>query len=250
MWNEIYNEDCWHTLDRMPDNSLDLIVTSPPYNVNLGNNKYHKNPYKLYNDNKDHKEFIKYLTLRFKKCYQKLKKGGRIVINVGNGKNGAVPTNSDIIQQLIGIGYIPYTQIIWNKNQTSSRTAWGSWLSPSSPSFPTPFEFITVFCKETPKLQWKGESDLTREEFIQWSLALWTFAPEKKQKEYDHHAMFPMELPIRCIKMFSYIGATVYDPFAGAGTTLVAAKNLNRIYIGSEISEKDCKTIKFRLENE
>ena len=250
--NKVYNEDCLKVIELMDDNSLDLVLTSPPYNVNLGQNKYNKNKYALYNDNKEHKDYIDWLKLIFKNLFQKLKVGGRVVINIGDGKNGACPTHSDIIQFMTKeLSYIPMTEIIWNKSQVGSRTAWGSFNSPSSPSFPTPFEYVLVFAKETTKLQYKGESDLTKEEFIPWSLAIWNIAPETKMnKVYGHPAMFPKELAKRCIKMFTYKGATIFDPFNGAGTTCVVAKNLGRNFIGSDISLEYCNTTNKRLVEE
>jgi len=245
--NKIYNESCLDTIQKMPQNFLDLIVTSPPYNVDLGNNKYHKNPYDLYNDNKEHQEYIAWLKSIFDACYSKMKTGGRICINIGDGKNGAVPTSSDIIQLMKEIGYISYTHIIWDKSQIGNRTSWGSFQSPSCPSFPTQFEHILVFCKENKKLSWKGETDLEKQEFIDWSLALWKFAPESKQKEIGHNAMFPEALPLRCMKMFSWINSLVYDPFGGAGTTGVVAIKNNRNYILSEISKDYCDIAEGRI---
>lgn len=234
----IYNEDCIFTLDnRIKDNALDLTLCSPPYNVDLGNNKLNKNPYDLYNDNKDHQNYIKWLRNIFSKVYDKTKLGGRCIINIGDGKNGAVPTHSDIIQFMKEIGWIPMSTIIWNKNQVGSRTAWGSFRSPSSPSFPTPFEYILVFAKGNKKLQWKGETDLEKQEFIDWAYGIWNIAPETRMKKIGHPAMFPIELPRRLLKMFSWKGSLVYDPFSGAGTTAVACKENNRDFIGSEISK-------------
>lgn len=235
--NRIYNEDCLTTLDKMDDGFLDLTVTSVPYNVDLGNNKFNKNPYDLYVDNKEHIEYISWLKNIFLKIFYKTKSGGRCVINIGDGKNGAVPTHVDIVQFMKDIGWIPMTTIIWDKNNVSSRTAWGSWLSPSCPSFPTPFEYVLIFAKKTNKLQTKGETDLTKEEFINWSLAKWSFTGENLKK-LGHPAAFPIELPKRCIKMLSWIDAVVYDPFMGSGTTALACKMFNRNFIGSEISKE------------
>ena len=137
------------------------------------------------------------------------------------------------------IGWIPFSFIVWDKNTTSSRTCWGSWLSPSCPSFPTPFEFILVFAKGNIKLQDKGETDLTKEEFIKWSLSKWAFTGENS-KRVNHPAPFPVELPIRCIKMLSWLNAIVYDPFMGSGSTAIACIKTNRRYIGSEISKDYC----------
>ena len=245
---KIYNEDCKEVISKFPDKTIDLVVTSPPYNVDLGNNKYHKNPYDLYNDNKDHEDYINWLKNIFSLIYDKLYTGGRVCINIGDGDNGSVPTSSDIIQFMTkDIGYLPMAHIIWNKSQIGNRTAWGSFRSPSSPSFPTPFEHILVFAKETKKLQKDGETDLTKEEFINWSLSIWDMKPETNQKKIGHNAMFPKELPKRLIKMFSWEKSTVLDPFAGVNTTGIACKELNRNYIGCEISENYCEKSVKRL---
>jgi len=248
--NKIYNEDCLEGLKKIEGNSIDLVITSPPYNVDLGNNKYHKSPYDLYNDNKDHQDYIKWLKEVFSELFKKQCIGGRCCINIGDGRNGAVPTSSDIIQFMKEIGYIPITHIIWDKSQVGNRTSWGSFNSPSCPSFPTPFEHILIFAKGDRKLQRKGETDLTKEEFIAWSLALWKFAPETKQKEFGHNAMFPEELPKRLIKMFSWKNAKVCDPFSGAGTVALVCQKLGRDFIGFEISEEYCKIANERIQKE
>lgn len=236
--NKIYNEDCLTTIERMPEDFLDLTVTSPPYNVDLGNNKFNKNPYDLYNDNKNHKKYIEWLRSIFKGIYDKTKVGGRCVINIGDGQNGRVPTHSDIIQFMThDLKWIPMFVIIWDKNSVSSRTSWGSFHSPSSPSFPSPFEYVLGFAKGSRKIQWKGETDLKKQEFIDWSLAKWTFSGESS-KRVGHPAPFPLDLPLRCIKMLTWIGSTVYDPFSGSGTTAFACFENGRNYIGSEISEE------------
>jgi site-specific DNA-methyltransferase (adenine-specific) len=244
--NKIYNEDNISTLNRMEDNYLDLTITSPPYNVDLGNNKYNKNPYDLYNDNKEHKEYIEWLKTIFTLVYQKTKSGGRCIINIGDGQNGRVPTHSDIIQMMVQIGWIPLTIIVWDKNNVSNRTAWGSFMSPSSPSFPRTFEYVLAFSKEERKLQTKGETDLTKEEFIAWSLGKWSFTGESS-KRIGHPAAFPIELPTRCMKLFSWINSIIYDPFMGSGTTAVSAIKNRRNYLGSEISAEYCDVANKRI---
>ena len=248
---DLYNGDCLEVMDRLIDKSvkIDLVVTSPPYNVDLGNNKYNKNPYNLYNDNKEHWEYIEWLRNIFSKLKKIVRRGGRIAINIGDGKNGAVPTHSDIIQFMKELSYIQISTIIWNKNQVSSRTAWGSWLSPSCPSFPTPFEYILIFGNENKKLQTKGETDLTKQEFISNTLAIWNIAPETNQKKIGHPAMYPVELPKRLIKMLSWKDATILDPFMGSGTTGIACKELDRDFIGIELNEKYFELAKSRIEN-
>ncbi len=246
-YNYIHNVSCEEGIPLLGNESIDLIVTSPPYNVKLGNNRKNFNPYDIYVDDKPYYEFINWLKNIFSKCYSKLKTGGRVCINIGNGKNGKVPTVADIINFMTDMNYLLSAQIIWNKNQTSHRAAWGSWLSPSSPSYPTPFEFILIFCKNSYKLQRKGDTDLTDEEFKKWAYALWEFKPETKAKQLGHPSPFPEELPKRCIKMNSWIGATVLDPFAGIGTTIKVAKELGRKGIGFEISKDYCEIANNRI---
>ena len=250
--NQIICGDCLTLLNQLPADSIDLVVTSPPYNVDLGNNRFHKNPYDFYRDNRKHSEYIAWLKTVFDKTKRVLKHGGRVAINIGDGKNGAIPTHSDVIQFMTReLGYLQMATIIWNKNQTSPRTAWGSWLSPSCPSFPMPFEYILIFAKgTTKKIGDKNKITVTKDEFVQNSLALWTISPESRQKQYGHHAMFPIELPYRLIQQLTYQGDVVLDPFAGVGTTAVAAKRLSRRFICFELSPQYCKTAIERLEKE
>lgn len=243
----LLNGDCLEVLKTLSKESVDCVITSPPYNVDLGNNKFNKNSYDLYNDNIEHKQYISWLREVFSEIYSVLVKGGRVCINIGDGKNGAVPTSSDIIKMMIELNYIPITHIIWNKNQTSARTAWGSYMSPSCPSYPTPFEHILIFCKEERKLQHKGETDLTKDEFVEYAYGIWNIAPEKRAKEIGHPAPFPVEIPKRLIKMNTYIGDTVLDPFMGSGTTGCACKEFCRRFIGIELSENYYNIAKERI---
>jgi len=237
---KLYNGDCLEVMDRLivEGVKVDAIITSPPYNVDLGNNKYNKTPYSLYKDNKEHWEYIAWLKDIFSKAKEILIDGGRVAINIGDGKNGSIPTHSDIIQFMRDLGYIQMTTIIWNKNQVSPRTAWGSWLSPSSPSFPTPFEYILIFANNSKKLTTKGDTDLIKEEFINNSLALWNIKPETNLKAIGHPAVFPLEIPLRLMKMLTYTNAVILDPFMGSGTTGVACINTNRDFIGIELDSR------------
>lgn len=243
---KLINGDCLEVVKNIKN--INLVITSPPYNVDLGNNKYNKNHYSLYNDNKEHSEYILWLRDIFFNVHKVLNTGGRVCINIGDGKNGAVPTTSDVISFMCkDIGFLPMAHIIWNKKHTSARTAWGSWMSPSCPSFPTPFEHILVFAKNSRALKRKGETDLTKEEFVEFATSLWEFAPEKNAKIIGHPAPFPIELPYRLIKMLSYVGDVVLDPFMGSGTTGVACKNLNRKFIGIELDKKYFEIAKERI---
>jgi len=248
-YNMIINDDFLNVDKYYPDECIDLCITSPPYNVDLGNNKYNKTPYDIYRDNKDHKDYLFWLLTIFKKVYKKLKSGGRCVINIGDQKNGAVPTHSDVIQFMVhDLNFIPMSTIVWNKNTTSNRCAWGTFMSPMNPSFPTPIEYILIFAKDRKNLIGKAESDLTRRTFVDWAYGLWSFTPEIHQKEIGHPSPFPEELPRRCISMLSWVDAIVLDPMCGVGTTLKAAKDLGRRYIGFDISEDYCDKARKRLE--
>jgi site-specific DNA-methyltransferase (adenine-specific) len=247
---KILHGKCEDVIPTLENDSGDLVVTSPPYNVDLGNNKFNKTPYNMYNDNKDHKEYIDWLKGIFKALYPKLKSGGRVAINIGDGKNGRVPTHADIIHFMThDLGYLPMANIVWNKSQIGNRTSWGSFKSPSCPSFPKPFEYIMIFAKENIKLQYSGETDITNQQFIDWSLALWTFTPETRMRNIGHPAMYPVELPYRLIKMLTWKDALIIDPFNGAGTTGVACEQLGRRYIGIEMSKEYCELSEKRIRN-
>lgn len=244
--NNVYLRDCVEGIGELDNGSVNLVVTSPPYN--LGSiAKKHKIVYNSYHDNREFVEYIEWLTKVFSTMYPKLAEDARVCINIGDQKNGEIPTHVYLATALESVGFKTLTTIIWNKSQVSNRTSWGSWLSPSCPSFPTPFEYILVFFKNSRKLVHTGETDLTRDEFIEYSLALWNFAPEMRMKSFGHPAMFPEEMPRRLIKMLSYKGDLVLDPFAGISTTLKVAKELSRRYIGFEIDEKYYQASKERL---
>lgn len=235
----LYKGDSIEQLNNIKDNTVNCVITSPPYNVDLGNNKYNKNKYNSYDDNKPYDEYIRWLESIFFIVKSKLVDGGRVCINIGDGKNGAIPTHSDIIQFMtkrLGYGYI--STILWNKSQIGNRTAWGSWLSPSSPSYPCPFEYILMFYKGDRSLQHTGEANMTKAEFIDYATALWSFPPETRLNDIGHPAAFPVELPRRCILMNTYVNDVVLDPFMGSGSTGVACINTNRNFIGIELDDE------------
>jgi len=236
--NQIYNMKCEEGIPLLGDNTVDLVITSPPYNVNRSS----------YADDLPYEEYLDWMEYVFSLIYPKLRTGGKICVNIGERKNGRIPLTSHLTQRLERIKYLPYTKIVWNKQHTSCRTAWGSWKSPSCPSFPSPVEYILVFCKEKYSLQKAGISDLTKEEFISWAYGLWKFPTERRMRKFGHDAMFPEELPKRCIKMFSWIGDLVFDPFSGVGTTALVASKLKRNFIGFENVKKHYETSLKRLE--
>lgn len=237
--NKIHCGKCEELIPQLPDRSIDITICSPPYNLDLGNNKYNKNSYDIYQDNKEYWDYISWLKDIFGELKSKLVKGGRVCINVGDKENGKIPTHSHIISFMIHeLKYLLKTTIIWNKSQIGNRTSWGSWKSPANPSFPTPFEYVLVFCNEVQeKIGEKEAITVSSEEFITNSLALWTFAPENRMKKFGHPAMFPPELPRRLIQQLSYKNDIVLDIFSGMGTTCLEAAILKRRWIGLEMSK-------------
>ena len=239
MFNRIHNEDCIVGLKSLPENSVDLIITSPPYNLNIS-----------YQDHKDDMSLDSYYDwcqIWIKECFRVLKDGGRFCLQIGCFQPQLnEPSYSTFTKLFQDVGFTFREFIIWNKNQIPKRTAWGSWMSPSNPRILPPFEMIINFHKGSPKIIQKGETDLTKEEFIQWTNGLWVIAPESAKKR-NHPAPFPEELAYRCIKMHSYIGSVVLDPFNGSGTTTSVAKRLGRSYIGFDITSEYCKLAEDRL---
>ncbi|MDD5419602.1 MAG: site-specific DNA-methyltransferase, partial [Methanomicrobiaceae archaeon] len=183
-------------------------------------------------------------------CYRVLKPGGRIAVNVQPLFSDYVPTHHIISRQLLDLGFLWKAEILWEKNNYNAKyTAWGSWKSPSMPYLKYTWEFIEIFDKETHKKAGRREDiDITDTEFKEWVIAKWSFPPEFRMKEHDHPAMFPEELPRRVMKLFSYRGDIVLDPFNGAGTTTLVAHRLGRRFIGIDISEQYCRTALSRLQ--
>lgn len=236
----IYNADIL-TTTAIPESTVDLIVTSPPYNVDIA--------YSTHNDQLDYGEYLEFTRKWMEKCYRLAKSDGRFCLNIPLDKNkgGQQSVCADITTIAKSIGWKYHSTIIWNEQNISRRTAWGSWLSASAPFVIAPVEVIVVLYKETwKKTSGSGVSDITREEFMEWTNGVWTFSGESK-KRIGHPAPYPVELPRRCIKLFSFVGDTVLDPFLGSGTTLVACYETNRRGIGTEIARAYCELAVKRL---
>lgn len=220
---------------------IDLIVTSPPYNVGIN--------YKSNDDELSYDEYLEFSELWMKNCYNWSKTQARFILNIPLDKNKggqkSVGADLTIIAQKVGWKY--HSTIIWNEGNISRRTAWGSWMKASAPYVIAPVELILILYKD----QWKKTrgskiSDMSKKEFMEWTNGVWTFNGEKKTK-IGHPAPFPRELPYRAIKLFSFQKDIVFDPFVGSGTTLIEAANNNRIGIGVDIDSNYCELAKKRI---
>lgn len=236
----IVNDD-FLTTDFVMEGSIDLIITSPPYNVDIR--------YNSYDDQIPYDAYLEFTEKWLYKAYKLLKDDGRFCLNIPLDKNkgGQQSVYADIITIAKRIGFKYHSTIVWNEQNISRRTAWGSWLSATAPYVIAPVEMIAVLYKN----KWKKSStnkrsDITREEFLEWTNGVWTFMGESKMK-VGHPAPFPIELPKRCIKLFSFVGDTVLDPFLGSGSTLIACALTNRKGIGIEIDKSYCELAKNRL---
>lgn len=236
--------DDFLTTNLIEKNSIDLIVTSPPYNVDIHYNSFQDDiPYEMY---------LEFTVQWLRKAYSLVKSDGRMCLNIpldkSKGRKGAgfQSVYADIVNIAKRAGWKYFSTIIWNEGNISRRTAWGSWLSARAPYVIAPVEVVVIFYKERWQKIKNGKNDITRKEFMEWTNGLWTFSGESKKK-VGHPAPFPVELPKRCIKLFSFVGDTVLDPFLGSGSTLIACALLNRKGIGVEIDENYCKLTKNRL---
>ncbi len=240
---DIINEDLFTTRLIAPE-SIDLIITSPPYNVDI--------QYNSHDDQITYKNYLKFSQRWMKRCYGWLKDDGRFCLNIPLDKNkgGQQSVGADLTTIAKKCGFAYHSTIIWNEGNISRRTAWGSWMSASAPYVIAPVELIVVLYKNSwKKSSGSRKSDISREDFMEWTNGLWTFNGERKTK-IGHPAPFPIELPLRSMKLFSFVGDTVLDPFMGSGSTLVAASRCNRHGVGIEIDSHYCEIAAERIEKE
>jgi modification methylase len=253
--HKIINGDS-RQMTELKDNSVDLVITSPPY---WQLKDYGTENQIGYNDS--YEEYINNLNLVWKESYRVLNNGCRLCVNIGDqfaravyyGRYKVIPIRTEIIKFCEAIGFDYMGAIIWQKKTTSNTTGGASLMG----SYPTPrngilsidYEFILLFKKLgtpiKPNKELKELSKMTKEEWKEYFAGHWNFGGTKQD---GHIAMFPEELPKRLIKMFSFVGDTVLDPFLGSGTTSLAAKKLNRNSVGFEMTPDFIPFIKRKLE--
>lgn len=212
----------------LPDCSVHLMVTSPPYNVG-----------KEYDADLTLVEYLAFLRRVLTETHRVLVRGGRVCFNIANlGRRPYLPLHRFVIEEFESLGFFMRGEIIWEKATSSgSSTAWGSWLSAANPTLRDSHEYILVFCKDTyrrPRVEGRAPT-ISKEDFLELTRSVWRF-PAESARRIGHPAPFPEELPRRCIELYTYEGEVVLDPFMGSGATACAAVRTGRRFVGYEIS--------------
>lgn len=222
------------SLKRIKNESVDLILTSPPYNVHFD--------YEVYSDWLPWPAYYKWCARWLKECYRVLKKDGRMVLNhyfsLGNVKDGRSYPLMHLNEIAVGLGFQHHAVIFWEDRTISRRTAWGSWLSASSPYINSPYEGLLVLYKQQWKKMGKGRSTISKEEFMEGCLGVWSIPSSRAKRGARHPTAFPLALAERAINLLTYKKETVLDPFVGSGTTVVAADKLGRDGIGIDLNPR------------
>ena len=218
------------SMSELPDCSVHLMVTSPPYNVG-----------KEYDEDLSLEDYLEFLQRVWQETWRVLVPGGRMCINLANlGRKPYIPLHAFIGEQAIRLGFLMRGEIIWNKAASASpSTAWGSWKSAGNPTLRDVHEYILVFCKQTFQRQnpFKRDNTITKEEFLEYSKSVWNF-PAESARRIGHPAPFPVELPRRLIQLYTFKDEIVLDPFMGSGQTAIAASRSDRHFIGYEVDPK------------
>lgn len=237
--NKVHNKDS-KNIDFIPDDSIHLIITSPPYNNS-----------KEYDEDLSLEEYLKLINDVMVEAHRILIRGGRICINIANiGRKPYIPLSTYIDQIMIKIGFLPRGQIIWDKSASAGpSTAWGSWQSASNPILRDIHEYILVYSKgEFGRKNSRSNKDdsISKDAFLENTKSIWKF-PTASARKVGHPAPFPIELPKRLIELYSFENDIILDPFAGSGTTAIAAKTTNRNYIMIDINSDYCKLATERI---
>jgi site-specific DNA-methyltransferase (adenine-specific) len=209
-------------MDNIPDSSIHLMVTSPPYNVG-----------KEYDKDLRMDEYLNMLMNVFSETFRVLVNGGRACINIANvGRKPYIPYHKFIIDKMQEVGFLMRGEVIWDKGAGAGvSTAWGSWRSPVNPTLRDTHEYILIFSKGKFSRSGKNkEATISREEFLEFTKSVWSFLPESAER-VEHPAPFPVELPYRCIQLYTFKNEVVLDPFCGVGTTAISAIQTGRHFI-------------------
>ena len=238
--DQIICSDCLEVMSRIPDRTVHLAVTSPPYNLGIN--------YDNHDDSLTYEQYLEWMEKVWIETKRVLVAGGRFALNIApTSIKNFRPIHHDFSNQLREIGMTMRTEIIWYKQTMRRRTAWGSWKSPSNPHIVPSWEYILVFCKDSWTLESDSkDSDITSDEFMRFSDGFWYIPPESQRR--GHPTPFPEELIYRLIKFYTYKGDVVLDMFGGTGTVAVVAQKTGRRFIHIDISQKYCQIAEQRLE--
>ena len=235
--------DCLEVMKDIPDNSVNICITSPPYNVGID--------YDNHSDNMSLSEYKEFTEKWLSEVYRILKNNGRLILNfpkVFKIDDKPLSTVKEILPLIFNIGFDISAEIIWLKrpsNALGRGTAWGSWMSASSPHLRCNYEYIWLFYKNDWKRKCEGVTTITTQEFMEYSIDVWYVKDESSK---IHPAPYPVELVERILKFLTYKDDIVFDPFLGSGTTGVACNKLGRRWLGIEISEEYCRMAHKRIE--
>jgi len=238
--DQIICGDCLEVMSQIPDGTVHLAITSPPYNLGIS--------YDNHDDNLAYETYLEWMKKVWIETKRVLVSGGRFALNIApTSIKNFRPIHHDFSNQLREIGMTMRTEIIWYKQTMGRRTAWGSWKSPSNPHIVPSWEYVLVFCKDSWTLDGnKKDRDITNDEFMRFSDGFWYIPPESQRR--GHPTPFPELLIYRLIKFYTYKGNVVLDMFGGTGTVAVVAQKTGRHFIHIDISSKYCEIAGQRLE--
>jgi modification methylase len=223
--DQVFCSSC-ERMAALPDCSVHLMVTSPPYNVG-----------KEYDEDLTLEAYLGFLKRAWAEVYRTLVPGGRACVNVANlGRKPYIPLHAWIIEDMLRCGFLMRGEVIWNKaSSASASTAWGSWRSAANPTLRDVHEYILIFSKGAFRRENAAgkASTISRDEFLEWTKSVWTF-PAESAKKVGHPAPFPVELPYRLVQLYTFAGEVVLDPFMGSGQTALAALKAGRHFVGYE----------------
>jgi DNA modification methylase len=216
-------------MTELPDRCVHLMVTSPPYNVG-----------KTYDEDLTLDEYRSFIKRVMNEVYRVLVPGGRVCFNVANlGRKPYLPLDAFITEDMLSLGFLMRGQVLWDKASSASGSmAWGSWLSPANPTLRDIHEYILIFSKgmySRPHFDGRKPT-ITRSDFLKLTKSIWRFSAESARK-VGHPAPFPVELPRRCIELYTYSNEVVLDPFMGSGATAIATLATGRRYVGYDVDE-------------